>query len=132
MKKGRLSDFDEKVMIFEKCDFTKIYSFRVLEPQNTKYSIGSRAVQRGGAENVKKVEIDGNFMNFIILAKKCNFHQKVETSRFCASGRLTTASTATAKVKVAFRAGRGKIAKNISNDPTFNFSKKCCEGENRK
>ena len=77
----------------------------------------------GGGGKCQKIEIYGIFMNFIILAKKWKFHPKVEISRFCASGRLATASTATAKVQNTFRAGRGEIAKNDLQHPTFLFWK---------
>ena len=47
--------------------------FRVPEPQNTKDSIGSRAVQRGGAEIVKKLK-------FMAFHKFHHFSEKAELS----------------------------------------------------
>ena len=68
----------------------------------------------------------------MILVKMLKFHLKSEISRFCDSGRLATASTATAKDEIALRAGRGKITRKIFFASNFLLGLKNVDHENEK
>ena len=71
-------------------------------------------------------------MKFHDFSEMVKFHLKSEISRFCDSGRLATASTATAKDEIALRAGRGKITRKLFAASNFVLVLENADHENEK